>query len=209
MNGDELTQRWELSAFAMRRSRAHAKRGRISTAQNAGGQSRKGGRRCNTARSRGISALDYGGRGKIHRLPFAMSSDTLRGLLQHLLLNVRGVKFPELVVAYRHEQCRESGDRHNGCSQEFDSHDPPQNYVLRYYLRGRPGWNSAQHLFCGFLVPRKSAPLAGFKAKSPLHRFQLNLVLQLIIQKQKDQGFSGRTGKVAGFTDEGSSRSLM
>jgi hypothetical protein len=39
----------------------------------------------------------------------AVSKHALRGLFQHFLLNVSSVKFPELVVTYRQEQCRASG----------------------------------------------------------------------------------------------------
>jgi hypothetical protein len=52
----------------------------------------------------------------------AVGVEVLRGLLQHLDLNVRGIKFPELILAQRQGHCRKSGENHDERSQKFSCH---------------------------------------------------------------------------------------
>jgi hypothetical protein len=155
-----------------------------------------------------MSTLDYCRPREINGLLVAVSNHALRRLFQHFLLNVSRVKFPELVVAYRQEQSRASGERHDQCSQEFDSHSPPQT-VFSNTTSGAGSAGTPSRIYFVDFSPRKNRTRGWiqsetvFSSFSPKHRFAAGY------RQREGQGCSGSTGNVAGFTDEGSSRSLM
>jgi len=75
--------------------------------------------------------------------------------------------------------------------------------------QGRLGWNTIAHLFCGFLSPEKPHQGPGSERDGLPPFFLQTSFCTDCRQRGEGQGCSGSTGKVAGFTDEGSSRSLM
>lgn len=118
----------------------------------------------------------------------AVSNHALRGLFQHFLLNVSRVKFPELVVAYRQEQCRAGGKHHNECSQDFDFHDPPQTTYPNITSGAGPAGTQSRIYFVDFF-PRKNRTRSRVPGETtvPLN-FSQNTVLQCIIGKESGSG---------------------
>lgn len=139
----------------------------------------------------------------------AVSNHALRGLFQHFLLNVSRVKFPELVVAYRQEQCRAGGKHHNECSQDFDFHDPPQTTCSNITSGAGSTGTPSRIYFVDFSPQKKPYQGPGSERDDRASYFPPKHCFAMHSRGREGQGCSGSTGKVAGFTEEGSSRSLM
>src|SRR6476646_10640884 len=86
----------------------------VSAKQNAGGESGQRWRGCDRRGPRDVPALAGGSEPReVNRLPVRLGQKAFCGLPQHFSLNVRSIKFPEIVVVDRHEHCGKGGEDHN------------------------------------------------------------------------------------------------
>jgi len=86
----------------------------VSAKKDAGGEGGQFWRGRNRSGSRDVPALAEGSElWDVNRLSVRFGQKAFSGLPQHFSLNVRSIKFPEIVVLDRHEHRGQGGEDHN------------------------------------------------------------------------------------------------
>ena len=127
------------------------------------------------------------------------------GLFQHFTLNVRSFKFPEIVVADDRNTAAKAAKTTTSVRRNFVLIDlsPQIRYVIKFTSRAGPA-GTASGIFFGFSTAGEIAAVQSglhYGSSGRLQILRRGLLLTTWTARQNRQ--------VAGFTADGSSRSLM